>query len=159
MAEDLQTGRSGTEPVPSAPAPVAAFALVAAAAAPNPAPQRLAPQQPGSFTPLAPTQRIRLRRRPRGGKKVLTVAVAQSVDSLSPFLAHSPGVSTSIHRLMYEYLTNYDPKDGHAVPGLATAVEVVGRQADLDVHDPLRTPSGPTGSRPPPTTRPGRSTR
>ncbi|MEU1595074.1 peptide ABC transporter substrate-binding protein [Streptomyces sp. NPDC005708] len=52
-------------------------------------------------------------------KKVLTVAVAQSVDSLSPFLA-SRLVSTSIHRLMYEYLTNYDPKDAHVIPGLAT---------------------------------------
>ncbi|WP_155060788.1 ABC transporter substrate-binding protein [Streptomyces blattellae] len=52
-------------------------------------------------------------------KKVLTVAVSQSVDSLSPFLA-SRLVSTSIHRLMYEYLTNYDPEDAHAIPGLAT---------------------------------------
>ncbi|MFC9455885.1 ABC transporter substrate-binding protein [Streptomyces sp. NPDC056637] len=54
-----------------------------------------------------------------GGKKVLTVALAQSVDSLSPFLAQRL-VSTSIHRMMYEYLTNYDPKDNHAVPGFAT---------------------------------------
>nr|WSZ98806.1 ABC transporter substrate-binding protein [Streptomyces sp. NBC_00857] len=54
------------------------------------------------------------------GKKVLTVAVSQSIDSLSPFLAQSL-VSTSVHRLAYEYLTNYDPKDAHAVPGLATA--------------------------------------
>ncbi|MGY1497820.1 ABC transporter substrate-binding protein [Streptomyces sp. QTS52] len=53
------------------------------------------------------------------GDKVLTVAVAQSVDSLSPFLA-SRLVSTSIHRLMYEFLTNYDPKDAHPIPGLAT---------------------------------------
>ncbi|NUP15087.1 MAG: ABC transporter substrate-binding protein [Streptomyces sp.] len=53
------------------------------------------------------------------GDKVLTVAVAQSVDSLSPFLA-SRLLSTSVHRLMYEYLTNYDPGDGHAVPALAT---------------------------------------
>ncbi|MEU5091985.1 ABC transporter substrate-binding protein [Streptomyces sp. NPDC021356] len=53
------------------------------------------------------------------GKKVLTVAVAQSVDSLSPFLAVRL-LSTSIHRLMYEYLTNYDPKDNHVIPGLAT---------------------------------------
>ncbi|MFI9761822.1 ABC transporter substrate-binding protein [Streptomyces sp. NPDC051963] len=52
-------------------------------------------------------------------KKVLTVAVSQSMDSLSPFLA-SRLVSTSVHRLMYEYLTNYDPKDAHAIPGLAT---------------------------------------
>ncbi|WP_217140160.1 ABC transporter substrate-binding protein [Streptomyces sp. AC627_RSS907] len=54
-----------------------------------------------------------------GGDKVLTVAVAQSVDSLSPFLAVRL-LSTSIHRLTYEYLTNYDPEDNHAVPGLAT---------------------------------------
>ncbi|MGW2704449.1 ABC transporter substrate-binding protein [Streptomyces sp. NPDC001340] len=52
-------------------------------------------------------------------KKVLTVAVAQSVDSLSPFLA-TRLVSTTINRLMYEYLTDYDPGDAHAVPGLAT---------------------------------------
>ncbi|MGW1895015.1 ABC transporter substrate-binding protein [Streptomyces sp. NPDC002004] len=53
------------------------------------------------------------------GRKALTVAVSQSVDSLSPFLA-TRLVSTTIHRLMYEYLTNYDPKDNHAIPGLAT---------------------------------------
>lgn len=56
----------------------------------------------------------------KGGEKVLTVAVSQSVDSLSPFLAQRL-ISTSVHRLMYEYLTNYDAKDGHAIPGLATA--------------------------------------
>ncbi|MEV6330850.1 ABC transporter substrate-binding protein [Streptomyces sp. NPDC051909] len=49
----------------------------------------------------------------------LTVAVSQSVDSLSPFLAQKL-VSTSIHRLAYEYLTNYDAKDAHPIPGLAT---------------------------------------
>ncbi|MEW2635599.1 ABC transporter substrate-binding protein [Streptomyces sp. NPDC048389] len=53
------------------------------------------------------------------GKQVLTVAVSQSIDSLSPFLAQRL-VSTSIHRLAYDYLTNYDPGDGHTVPGLAT---------------------------------------
>ncbi|MFJ4972299.1 ABC transporter substrate-binding protein [Streptomyces sp. NPDC088755] len=56
------------------------------------------------------------------GKTTLTVAVAQSVDSLSPFLAQRL-VSTSIHRLMYDYLTNYDAKDNKAIPGLATAWE------------------------------------
>ncbi|AYG80068.1 Periplasmic dipeptide transport protein [Streptomyces hundungensis] len=56
----------------------------------------------------------------KGGQRVLTVAVSQSVDSLSPFLAQRV-ISSSVHRLMYEYLTNYDPKDGHAVPGLATS--------------------------------------
>ncbi|GGW57219.1 ABC transporter substrate-binding protein [Streptomyces xantholiticus] len=53
------------------------------------------------------------------GRQVLTVAVSQSIDSLSPFLAQRL-VSTSIHRLAYDYLTNYDPEDGHTVPGLAT---------------------------------------
>ncbi|XIE81977.1 ABC transporter substrate-binding protein [Streptomyces sp. SBR177] len=54
-----------------------------------------------------------------GGSSTLTVAVSQSVDSLSPFLAQKL-VSTSIHRLAYEYLTNYDVKDAHPIPGLAT---------------------------------------
>ncbi|MFE2359228.1 ABC transporter substrate-binding protein [Streptomyces parvulus] len=54
-----------------------------------------------------------------GGDKTLTVAVAQSVDSLSPFLAVRL-LSTSIHKLTYEYLTNYDAKDNHVIPGLAT---------------------------------------
>ncbi|MFE0100991.1 ABC transporter substrate-binding protein [Streptomyces sp. NPDC059009] len=57
-----------------------------------------------------------------GGKKTLTVAVAQSVDSLSPFIAQRL-LPTSIHRLTYEYLTNYDPKDNHAIPGFATKWE------------------------------------
>jgi peptide/nickel transport system substrate-binding protein len=70
----------------------------------------------GLATPLAPAPRQAYAAE---GDRVLTVAVAQSVDSLSPFLA-SRLVSTSIHRLMYEYLTNYDPGDAHAVPGLAT---------------------------------------
>ncbi|MET8038713.1 MULTISPECIES: ABC transporter substrate-binding protein [unclassified Streptomyces] len=70
----------------------------------------------GLATPLNPAPQ---QAQAKEGKKVLTVAVAQSVDSLSPFLA-SRLVSTSIHRLMYEYLTNYDPADNHAVPGLAT---------------------------------------
>ncbi|MFD3653034.1 ABC transporter substrate-binding protein [Streptomyces sp. NPDC058620] len=56
------------------------------------------------------------------GKTTLTVAVAQSVDSLSPFLAQRL-LSTSIHRLMYDYLTNYDAKDNHAIPALATKWE------------------------------------
>ncbi|MFE2021971.1 ABC transporter substrate-binding protein [Streptomyces sp. NPDC059499] len=56
------------------------------------------------------------------GKSTLTVAVAQSVDSLSPFLAQRL-LSTSIHRLMYDYLTNYDAKDSHTIPALATKWE------------------------------------
>ncbi|MDQ0751668.1 peptide/nickel transport system substrate-binding protein [Streptomyces africanus] len=74
----------------------------------------------GLATPLDPAPRQA--RAADDGKKVLTVAVAQSVDSLSPFLAVRL-LSTSIHRLMYEYLTNYDPKDNHAIPGLATKWE------------------------------------
>src|SRR5437773_1644631 len=70
----------------------------------------------GLATPLNPAPH---KAQAEEGKKVLTVAVAQSVDSLSPFLAQRL-VSTSIHRLMYEYLTNYDPADNHAIPGLAT---------------------------------------
>ncbi|MFF7859029.1 ABC transporter substrate-binding protein [Streptomyces sp. NPDC007904] len=71
----------------------------------------------GLATPLSPApQRADAA---DGGQKVLTVAVAQSVDSLSPFLAVRL-LSTSIHRLTYEYLTNYDPEDNHVVPGLAT---------------------------------------
>ncbi|MEW1548489.1 ABC transporter substrate-binding protein [Streptomyces tsukubensis] len=55
-----------------------------------------------------------------GSKKVLTIAVSQSVDSLNPFLAQRL-VSTSVHRLAYEYLTNYDVTDGRPIPGLATS--------------------------------------
>ncbi|MFD9193324.1 ABC transporter substrate-binding protein [Streptomyces phaeochromogenes] len=72
----------------------------------------------GLVTPLNPAPQ----QAEADGKKVLTVAVAQSVDSLSPFLAQRL-VSTSMHRLTYEYLTNYDPKDNHAIPGLATKWE------------------------------------
>ncbi|WP_086025120.1 ABC transporter substrate-binding protein [Streptomyces viridochromogenes] len=74
----------------------------------------------GLTTPLDPAPRQA--RAADDGRKVLTVAVAQSVDSLSPFLAVRL-LSTSIHRLMYEYLTNYDPKDNHAIAGLATKWE------------------------------------
>ncbi|MGW0122845.1 ABC transporter substrate-binding protein [Streptomyces sp. NPDC003327] len=56
----------------------------------------------------------------KAGSTTLTVAVSQSIDSLSPFLAQKL-TSTSIHRLAYEYLTNYDPKDARTIPGLATA--------------------------------------
>ncbi|OKJ25128.1 ABC transporter substrate-binding protein [Streptomyces sp. CB01580] len=52
----------------------------------------------------------------------LTVAVAQSVDSLSPFLAQKL-ISTSVSRLMYDFLTNYDVKDSHPIPALATKWE------------------------------------
>ncbi|MGW2719506.1 ABC transporter substrate-binding protein [Streptomyces sp. NPDC001492] len=71
----------------------------------------------GLATPLNPAPQ---RAEAAQGKKTLTVAVAQSVDSLSPFLAVRL-VSTSVLRLTYEYLTDYDPGDAHPVPGLATS--------------------------------------
>ncbi|MDQ0987423.1 ABC transporter substrate-binding protein [Streptomyces sp. V2I9] len=76
----------------------------------------------GSVVPGNPLMPAPSEARADDGKTTLTVAVAQSVDSLSPFLAQRL-VSTSIHRLMYDYLTNYDPKDNKAIPGLATAWE------------------------------------
>src|SRR5882757_9300423 len=50
--------------------------------------------------------------------KTLTVALTQDVDSLNPFLAYFSS-STQIGRLMYDFLTAYDPKDDHPVGGLA----------------------------------------
>ena len=52
--------------------------------------------------------------------RVLTVATNGSVDSLSPFLAQRV-LPTEIHRLVYDFLTNYDAKDDHAVPAMATS--------------------------------------
>ncbi|QIY98614.1 ABC transporter substrate-binding protein [Streptomyces sp. S1D4-11] len=103
-----QPNRGRLRPRLLAAAAAAALTLSAGLATPlNPAPQQA--QAKGS-------------QQAKESKKVLTVAVAQSVDSLSPFLA-SRLLSTSIHRLMYEYLTNYDPADNHTVPGLATKWE------------------------------------
>ncbi|MET9533463.1 ABC transporter substrate-binding protein [Streptomyces sp. NPDC006649] len=91
-----------------------AFALVAAAATPlNPAP-------PQAHAAEAKAPSVSDSGSDSGGKKVLTIAMNQSVDSMSPFLAQRL-VSTTALRLMYDYLTNYDVKDGHTIPGLATA--------------------------------------
>jgi peptide/nickel transport system substrate-binding protein len=49
---------------------------------------------------------------------VLTIATNGSVDSLNPFLAQRL-LPTIVHRYMYDFLTNYDPKDDHAIPALA----------------------------------------
>ncbi|QBI53727.1 ABC transporter substrate-binding protein [Streptomonospora litoralis] len=56
------------------------------------------------------------------GGATLTVAASQPVDSLSPFLAQRL-ISTSIHRLAYDYLTNYDPETNEPIPGLAESWE------------------------------------
>ncbi|HEX3816203.1 MAG TPA: peptide ABC transporter substrate-binding protein [Mycobacteriales bacterium] len=50
--------------------------------------------------------------------KTLTVALTQDIDSLNPFLAYYAS-STQLGRLMYDFLTAYDPKDDHPVPGVA----------------------------------------
>ncbi|MFE2292325.1 ABC transporter substrate-binding protein [Streptomyces sp. NPDC059452] len=76
----------------------------------------------GSVVPGNPLAPAPSEARADDGRTTLTVAVAQSVDSLSPFLAQRL-LSTSIHRLMYDYLTNYDPEDNKAIPGLATKWE------------------------------------
>ncbi|GAA1748168.1 ABC transporter substrate-binding protein [Streptomonospora arabica] len=52
------------------------------------------------------------------GADTLTIAASQPVDSFSPFLAQRL-ISTSIHRLAYDYLTNYDPRTNEPIPGLA----------------------------------------
>ncbi|WP_327353067.1 ABC transporter substrate-binding protein [Streptomyces sp. NBC_01304] len=87
----------------------AAFALTAGLVAPQLA-QAEAQAEPAAQAPA---------QKQAAAKKTLTVAVSQSVDSLSPFLAQRL-VSTSIHRLMYEYLTNYDAKNNKVIPGFAT---------------------------------------
>ena len=92
------------------------------------------------------------------GKTMLTVAVAQSVDSLSPFLAqrlleheHPPA-----HVRVPDQLRRQgQPRD----PGPGHRVGAVGGQADVDVHDPAGLQVVRRRSRPPPRTRPGRSTR
>ncbi|MET9513072.1 ABC transporter substrate-binding protein [Streptomyces flavidovirens] len=77
----------------------------------------------GAATPLNPAPRqARAAAAAADGKRTLTVAVSQSVDSLSPFLAQRL-VSTTVHRLIYENLTNYDTRDNRAIPGLATKWE------------------------------------
>lgn len=89
----------------------AAFALLATAAAP------LSPAAAAEAQPPAVQAKTQAQAQP--GDQNLTVAVAQSVDSLSPFLA-TRLVSTTVMRLVYDFLTNYDVKDAHTVPALAT---------------------------------------
>lgn len=50
--------------------------------------------------------------------KTLTIANTQDIDSLNPFLAYYAS-STQIGRLMYDFLTAYDPKDDHPIGGIA----------------------------------------
>lgn len=50
----------------------------------------------------------------------LRVGLTQDIDSLNPFLAQY-AASADMGRAMYEFLTTYDPKDEHPVPGLASS--------------------------------------
>lgn len=51
--------------------------------------------------------------------KTFTIALTQDVDTLNPFQALFSS-TTQMGRLMYDFLTAYDPKDDHPVAGLAT---------------------------------------
>ncbi|MFH8796680.1 ABC transporter substrate-binding protein [Streptomyces sp. NPDC017941] len=105
-----QHGRTRTRPTPPPPRlPLTAAAAAAAALT----------LTAGLATPLNPAPQ---QAEAKDDEKTLTVAVAQSVDSLSPFIAQRL-LSTSVHRLTYEYLTNYDLKDNHPVPAFATKWE------------------------------------
>jgi peptide/nickel transport system substrate-binding protein len=53
----------------------------------------------------------------------LTVALLQGVDSLNPFLGTFAS-SSQIFRLVYDYLTGYDPRDNSPAPGLAESWSV-----------------------------------
>ncbi|MGH3980618.1 MAG: ABC transporter substrate-binding protein [Pseudonocardiaceae bacterium] len=77
---------------------VAAVVVLVLAAAPT-----AAAQQPGTTT--------------------LRVASTQSVDSLNPFLAISAS-GAELGRLMYEFLTTYDPRTQRPVPALAESWSV-----------------------------------
>ncbi|MFJ2741248.1 ABC transporter substrate-binding protein [Streptomyces sp. NPDC087440] len=113
------TGTTPHSPPPHPARPLAARRLAAAGAA-------VFALLATAATPLAPAAAAQPQAQPKAqtqakaADRTLTIAVAQSVDSLSPFLA-TKLVSTSIHRLVYEYLTNYDVKDAHTIPALATA--------------------------------------
>jgi len=86
-----------------------------AAAASGPAPER-GPYSQTSYIPAAAATPSA----PASGGKTLTVATIGSIDSLSPFLAQR-ALPTQIHRLMYDFLTNYDAADDHAIGALASS--------------------------------------
>jgi peptide/nickel transport system substrate-binding protein len=50
----------------------------------------------------------------------LTIAQPGNVDSMNPFIAQY-ATPTEIHRLMYDFLTNYSPRDESPIPGLASS--------------------------------------
>ncbi|MFI0981980.1 ABC transporter substrate-binding protein [Streptomyces sp. NPDC021093] len=98
----------------------AAFALLAGAATPlSPAPSQAQAAPPAKADAAAGAAKAAAPAQAKADGQNLTVAIAQSVDSLSPFLATRLS-STTLLRLVYDYLTNYDVKDAHTVPALAT---------------------------------------
>jgi peptide/nickel transport system substrate-binding protein len=67
---------------------------------------------PAAMTPVAVAQ-------PAGEQgATLRVALTRQADSLNPFLSITQ-VGTEVGRLMYDFLTAYDPKDQRPVEGLA----------------------------------------
>ena len=96
-------------PVLAAAAAFALLAMTAAAAVSGPAsPARAATSRSGAGQAAAakPT--------------VLTVGTNNTVDSLNPFESIYL-LPTQIGRLMYDFLTNYDPKTQQPIPGLAAS--------------------------------------
>ncbi|MBX9388187.1 ABC transporter substrate-binding protein [Streptomonospora nanhaiensis] len=78
-----------------------------------------------------------------GEGDTLTIAVSQPVDSLSPFLAQRL-ISTNIHRLAYDYLTNYDPETNEPIPALAESWETTdeGRTWTFTIRDDVEWSDG-----------------
>ncbi|MDA0566587.1 ABC transporter substrate-binding protein [Streptomonospora sp. S1-112] len=78
-----------------------------------------------------------------GEGDTLTIAVSQPVDSLSPFLAQRL-ISTTIHRLAYDYLTNYDPETNETIPALAESWETTdeGRTWTFTIRDDVEWSDG-----------------
>ncbi|GAB3205458.1 ABC transporter substrate-binding protein [Marinactinospora endophytica] len=68
-----------------------------------------------------------------GAPTTLTLAVSQPVDSLSPFLAQR-AISTNIHRLVYDYLTNYDAETNEPIGAIAESWEVSEDQLTWTFH-------------------------
>jgi peptide/nickel transport system substrate-binding protein len=74
----------------------------------------LSPLSPGATRVVAATS---------SSPTTLTVAAPGEVDSMNPFVAEQ-AVPTMIHRFIYDFLTNYSPKDDSPVPGLASSWRV-----------------------------------
>lgn len=72
-----------------------------------------------SLTPLSP-HTARAAAATSSTPSVLTIAAPGAIDSMNPFIAED-AVPTSLHRWMYDFLTNYSPKNDEAIAGLASS--------------------------------------